>query len=107
VTAERSTVESLRRARALTAEMLDLAQEGDWESLPALEDERRHLIEKALAVPGSHTDTAQVRELVNRIIADSEAVIARVATQRDDLRQELSRLGRGRKATTAYRRGHG
>lgn len=104
MTAEISTLPVLRRAHALTGEMLELALAGDWDSLPALEDERRHLVERALASPALASEVAQMRELLGRILADSQIVLDRVAAQRDDLRQELGRLGRGRKALHAYGR---
>ena len=102
-----SPLDNLRRARGLTAEMLDLAKEGDWDSLPALEDERRHLIDRALTPPIPDGVSDQMTMLLRQILTESQAVVARVAAQRDDLREELGRLGRGRKAMSAYTRPNG
>ena len=99
-----SPLDNLRRARGLTAEMLDLAKEGDWDSLPALEDERRHLIDRALTLPIPDGVSDQLTTILRQILTESQAVAARVAAQRDDLREELGRLGRGRKAMSAYGR---
>ncbi len=97
------SLERLREAHRLTETMLQLARDGEWESLGELEQQRRDQLDRLeLGGAGDAAETAalgllqDIQTMNRELLTLSEAERARV-------RQALLQLRKGDQARRAYR----
>jgi len=97
------SLERLHTAHRLTEEMLRLAGAGEWEGVPALEDERRACLSELdwAATGEQERDTAL--DLLRRIQTMNRELLALSEAERARVRENLLNLKRGDKARQAYR----
>ena len=87
---------------ALTAKMQSLANEGEWEEVPAIELERRALLETFFSVPVSAEDAADVAERIKSLLRQDKLMMGMGTEASANLLGKLNTFATGRKATQAY-----
>lgn len=89
------------RLRGLTEDLLDRAQSGDWDTVVAIEAERRPLLYSVFGAvaPGQHV---QHQALLNEILTANREIMRLAQSRRDELGGQLRQLGKGRNALKAY-----
>jgi hypothetical protein len=95
----------LNDALDISRRMACFGDAGDWDSVIELEPERRALLEQAFAthVPADEL----VAERVRAILDLDKRLVAQSIEARDRIAEELDKVGRGRKATSAYQSARG
>lgn len=90
----------LNDALDMSQRMAELGDAGDWDTVIALEPERRGLLEQAFA---THAPVDEfVAERVKAILELDKRLMARSIEARDKIAEELGQASKGRKATNAY-----
>ena len=94
----------INRLRSLSAELLALAQAGQWDAVTEREVQRRALLEE-LFQTAPPADLAPQLEAAARATLDSDARLLELAqAERDQLSEHLKSLGQGRRAVQAYQK---
>ena len=92
----------INRLRSLTAEMLELAEAGQWDAVTEQENQRRAVLE-TLFETSPPADLAPQLEAAARAVLSSDARLLKLAqAEREQLREHLQSLGQGRRALQAY-----
>ena len=87
-------------ALAMSVRMTELGGEGEWDTVVALEPERRQLLEQAFA---THLPADEFVSERVRAILDLDKRLMELSVQaRDQIADELGQAGKARKAATAY-----
>lgn len=87
-------------ALAMSRQMVELGDVGDWEAVIALEPARRELLEQAFA---THAPADEfITERVRAILDLDRSLMQRTVQARDAIAAELGRNREGRKAAAAY-----
>ncbi len=87
---------------ALTGKMMALAREEEWEEIPPIELERRALLEEFFESPVSSEDAAEVRELIQALLATDKQIMELGSNASNELLGKLNAFATGRKAKQAY-----
>jgi hypothetical protein len=92
----------INRLRSLSTEMLELAQAGQWDTIPERESQRRVLLEE-LFQTAPPVDLAPQLETAARAVLASDAELLKLAhAEMDQLGEQLKSLGQGRRVLQAY-----
>jgi hypothetical protein len=84
----------------LSRRMAELGESGEWESVIALEAERRQLLEQAFA---THLPADEiVADRVKAILEFDRRLMSRSLDARERVAAELAATNKGRKAANAY-----
>ena len=86
----------------LTEKMKGLAAEGEWEEIPAIELERRALLETFFQHPISEEDSPHIADLIKALMAEDKALVSQGKQASQELLGKLSTFATGRKAKQAY-----
>jgi len=90
-------------ALRLSREMLEFAQQGRWDALGAMQEERERLMAALFAVSEpDQNDAGEWVGIVREIQVVNEALVAQATEQRDQLGQELRGFRNARKVDSAY-----
>ena len=87
---------------ALTEKMKGLAAKGEWEEIPAIELERRALLETFFQHPITEEQSSQVAELIKALMAEDKALVSQGKQASQELLGKLNTFATGRKAKQAY-----
>ncbi|MDJ0776698.1 MAG: hypothetical protein QNJ85_02470 [Gammaproteobacteria bacterium] len=88
----------LERAIELTDEILELLEEGEFESVWQLEEERQPLIKQAFTVPIEEIDLIRARHLQDL----NDQVVDRLSLLKASILDQQKRLKKGVEAVRAY-----
>lgn len=95
-------LQTLQEALRLSQRMLQLAEQADWETLDALDDERRRLLDAGLADKGTATEQASARGIL-QVIQDLNSQTLDLLGQGKAQLYESMQLARQRQgAASAY-----
>lgn len=86
----------LERALEVSRNMLALARDGQWDSLPRMEVERQPLLRAA------HPRDARSRDLLTQLLACNQEMLSLAASARAEVANALSRQVHARQAMNAY-----
>lgn len=89
------------RVLELTQELLARARAGDWDTVAAVEQERRALL-PVVCDAATATRFGEYRELLTEILAVDRDIIRLALQHRDELGGQLREMTRGRTALRAY-----
>lgn len=84
----------------MSRRMAELGDAGDWDAVIALEPQRRGLLEQAFATHAP-VDEVVVDRVTTILDLDRQLMTMSMAA-RDQVAAEITRVNRGRKATSAY-----
>ena len=97
---QRSRHALLDEALAISRRMAELGDQGEWETVVALEAQRRTLLEQAFS---THAPADEfVGDRVRTILDLDKRLMAQSIEARDRVAREIEQAGRGRKAAPAY-----
>ncbi|MCF6353668.1 MAG: flagellar protein FliT [Candidatus Polarisedimenticolaceae bacterium] len=94
----------LEQLLAQTQHMHDLAIDGEWEKVAALEHERKNLMNTCFSSEAEFDDPQIAAHYVQEIIGLNKKVITMGAEVRESLGNALGDFQRGRQATQAYQK---
>ena len=86
----------------LTEKMKVLAEQGEWEELPAVELERRALLETFFNTPVIPEDAPEVAERIKTLLAQDKEMMGMGTEASAQLLGKLNTFATGRKAQQAY-----
>lgn len=92
------------RLLALTRDMLQLAEAGDWVLLAERESERQSLSAELFATPVPRESAPVVAECIRRVLDLDQDLLSLVHSHRDEAAQAVRDTRQGRAAADAYRR---
>lgn len=93
-----------RELLALTREMVQLGQAGDWPAFAARERERQRLSRELFATPVPREAAPAVADCVRRVLDLDQELFSLAEAHRDEAARALKDMQRGQQATNAYRR---
>ncbi|UEX79781.1 flagellar protein FliT [Sediminicurvatus halobius] len=93
-----------RQLLALTREMVELGQAGDWPAFAARERERQQLSSELFASPVPREAATVVADCIRRVLDLDQELFALTEAHRDEASRALKDMQRGQKAANAYRR---
>jgi hypothetical protein len=92
---------------SLGCAMLDKAEAGDWQSMPAIEARRYQLITDFF----NHRAIGESDEVLacalNHLLHQDEELLAKTRPARDQLAEQMQQISTGKKAELAYRQSAG
>lgn len=94
--------QQIKLLRLLSAEMLDLAETGDWEMVSEWERKRRILLEELLAQPTSEDIAPLLEEAVRALLVSDARLVDMARVEMDKLSDHLAAIHKGRRALHAY-----
>lgn len=92
------------RLLALTREMVELGQAGDWPAFAAREQERQQLSSELFASPVPRAAAPVVADCIRRVLDLDQELFTLTETHRDEAARALKDRQRGQRAANAYRR---
>ena len=87
---------------SLSANMMELARDANWEKLQEMDTFRRQALESLLAVQPDGELAEQVKQDSYQILQADQAIVELVKAARDIIPQQMNKLNQGRKAAAAY-----
>lgn len=93
-----------RRLLALTREMVERGQAGDWPAFAARERERQQLSSELFASPVPRAAAPVVADCIRRVLDLDQELFTLTETHRDEAARALKDMQRGQQAASAYRR---
>ncbi len=94
----------LEQLLAQTQHMHDLATDGEWEKVSALEHKRKNLMNTCFSSEATFDDPQIAAHYVQEIIGLNKKVITMGVEARESLGNALGDFQRGRQATQAYQK---
>lgn len=92
----------IQQLRALSFEMLELAQSGEWETVTAWEEQRRALLDELFQSSPPTRWMPLLKDAVQTTLASNAQVQALARTEMDKISDDLRALRQGRSALSAY-----
>ena len=87
---------------SLSANMMELARDANWEKLQEMDTFRRQALESFFAVQPDGELAEQVKQDSYQILQADQAIVELVKAARDIIPQQMNKLNQGRKAAAAY-----
>ena len=87
---------------AQSRQMLVAAQEGDWEALTEWQNKRQERIRAFFRIAPARSEADMISAQIREILSLNEQLVALANRRRQDLKDEIRGLAKGRKATKAY-----
>lgn len=97
--ARREQLDSIIR---MSKEMLELAEELEWEKIALLEVQRKQIVVECFRQPAKEEDAAEVAMAIREILHLNQQVTALGKQSQGRLGSEIHNHNRGRAATSAY-----
>lgn len=94
--------EQLPMMLSITAEMLKMAKNDDWESVIALESQRNVLIADFFAVPVAAEEVKAVAHHINKVLEIDRQLIDLCSGQCENLKGNLQNIAHGKNALKVY-----
>jgi hypothetical protein len=94
--------EALERALAVTRELRERVEAGDWGAAAELESERRRLLESFFARRPAASDLARVLGMLRELVASNDALIGLAEHRQRAVTREADTIATGRRAVRAY-----
>lgn len=88
--------------RALTRELLLKAKAGDWDTVVALESERRPLLYRLFGAAVAPAEQPHYRALIGEILSTDRELTQLAQQRREELAGALRKIGAGRSGCQAY-----
>ncbi len=98
----RTVAQRWQPIEALSEKMMGLAREGEWEEIPAIELERRALLESFFNTPVSAEEAPEVAERIRDLLAQDKEMMGMGTEASSQLVSKLNTFATGRKAQQAY-----
>ena len=95
-------MDMLEHIRRLTSRMLEAAEAGEWDTLTALEGERRDRLHHFFNRLFMASDAAAITPVLEEMIAIDDRIIALSEKERSQALAGLQEVNRARKADRAY-----
>ena len=92
----------INRLRSLSAELLELAQAGQWDAVTELESQRRAVLETLFQTAPPADLALQLESAARATLASDARLLELAQAERDQLSEHLKSLGQGRRAVQAY-----
>lgn len=87
---------------AQSRQMLVAAQEGDWKALTEWQSKRQERIRAFFSISPTKAEAEMVNTQIHEILSLNEQLVALANRKRQDLKDEVRGLAKGRKATKTY-----
>ena len=87
---------------AMTEQMLEVIDAGEWDALPALQAERDALLRACFGPPLTEDDSTEAVVRIKQLLHQNEALVARVTEAKDQLAKARHRAKRDLKAVGSY-----
>ncbi|TCK18851.1 protein FliT [Thiogranum longum] len=94
--------EQLDEIVRLSREMLELAEELEWEKIAVLEVQRKQIVLECFQKPAKQQDAAEVAVVIREILSLNQQVTTLGKQCQTQLGTEIHSHNRGRAATSAY-----
>ncbi len=94
--------EQLDEIVRLSKEMLELAEELEWEKIAVLEVRRKQIVMECFQKPAEEQDATEVAAAIREILSLNQQVTALGKQCQSQLGTEIHSHNRGRVATSAY-----
>lgn len=82
--------------------MVKQAEAGNWDDVAKAEEQRRALLNRLFANPGSNHDVPEINRIIEKIIDINKHLEYLAISAREKTRVELERIKGGRHAVSAY-----
>ena len=87
---------------AMSRQMLEVIDAGDWDALPAIQDERDVLLRACFGPPLTEADSAEAVIRIKQLLQQNQALLTRVTEAKDRLARDRHRAKRDLKAVGSY-----
>ena len=94
--------QQIKLLRLLSAEMVELAEAGAWETVSEWESKQRILLEELLAQPTSEDIAPLLEDAVRALLASDARLVDMARVEMDKLGDHLAAIHKGRRALHAY-----
>ena len=94
--------QQIKLLRLLSAEMLELAEAGSWETVSEWEEKRRNLLDQLLAQPAPDDIIPLLEDAVRSLLASDARLVDMARVEMGKLGDHLAAIHKGRRALHAY-----
>ena len=95
--------QSLQQLRRLSAELLDLAQAGDWEAVSESEAQRRAVLDELFRQPTPDAIVPLLKDAIGSVLSSDAHLLELARGEMGKISDNLKLIQQGRRAMQVYR----